>query len=72
MPILHDHTMLGTEEIKDALIDKDLYQQIEKVRIVPQPLSLEEMSKLWTIFQAPYRISAAYEVSVRGKPFPSR
>ncbi len=64
MLILHDHTILGTEEIKDALIDNDLHQQIEKVRIVPQPLSLEEMSKLWTIFQAPYRISAAYEVSV--------
>jgi len=64
MHILHDHTILGTEEIKDALIDNDLHQQIEKVRIVPQPLSLEEMSKLWTIFQAPYRISAAYEVSV--------
>ena len=64
MHILHDHTILGSEEIKDALIDNDLHQQIEKVRIVPQPLSLEEMSKLWTIFQAPYRISAAYEVSV--------
>jgi len=64
MHILHDHTILRPEEIKDALINNDLHQQIEKVRIVPQPLSLEEMSKLWTIFQAPYRISAAYEVSV--------
>ena len=34
------------------------------MRITPEPLSLEEMSKLWTTFQTQYRISAAYQVSV--------
>ena len=29
-----------------------------------QPLTLDEMSKLWTTFQTQYRISAAYQVSV--------
>src|SRR5262249_44357447 len=40
------------------------WQQIERVRITPQPLSVDEMSKLWTTFQTQYRISMAYEVAV--------
>jgi len=37
---------------------------MERVRITLQPISLEEMSKLWTVFQSQYRISAAYRASV--------
>ena len=64
MRLLHDHALLGPDEIKNALISNDLWQQVERVRITPQPLSVDEMSKLWTIFQTQYRISAAYEVAV--------
>jgi hypothetical protein len=64
MRVLHDHPLLGAREIRDALAENDLHAQIERVRIVPQPLSLEEMSKLWTTFQTQYRISSAYEVDV--------
>ncbi|MBF2065979.1 MAG: DUF4255 domain-containing protein [Calothrix sp. C42_A2020_038] len=64
MSILHDHPLLDANEIRDALPDNDLYQQIERVRITPQPMSLEEMSKLWMMFQTQYRISAAYQVAV--------
>jgi hypothetical protein len=69
MSILHDNPVLSAEEIKAALTLadlplQDLYDQIEHVRITPQPLTLDEMSKLWTLFQAKYRISAAYQVSV--------
>ena len=64
MRILHDHPLLGEAEIKAALPDNDLHEQVERVRITPQPLSLEEMSKLWTTFQTQYRISVAYEVGV--------
>jgi Pvc16 N-terminal domain len=64
MQTLHDHALLGSQEIRDALPDNDLYEQIERVRITLQPLSLEEMSKLWTTFQTQYRISVAYEASV--------
>lgn len=64
MSILHDHPLLGSDEIKAALTDNDLHEQVERVRITPQPLSLDEMSKLWTAFQTQYRISAAYQVSV--------
>ena len=34
------------------------------MRITLQPLTFEEMSKLWTTFQTHYRVSAAYQVSV--------
>jgi Pvc16 N-terminal domain len=64
MQILHDRALLNPEEIKRALVESDLQNQIERVRITPQQLSLEEISKLWSIFQTQYRISAAYEVAV--------
>ncbi|HEV7858537.1 MAG TPA: DUF4255 domain-containing protein [Pyrinomonadaceae bacterium] len=69
MSILHDNPVLSSEEIKAALPPNDLklydlYDQIEHVRITPQPLTLDEMSKLWTMFQTKYRISTAYQVSV--------
>jgi hypothetical protein len=35
-----------------------------RVRVTLQPLSLEEMTKLWTIFQTPYRLSVVYEATV--------
>ncbi len=64
MSALHDHPLLGAQEIRDALNGSGLESQIERVRITPQSLSLEEMSKLWTTFQTQYRISAAYQVEV--------
>jgi uncharacterized protein DUF4255 len=64
MRVLHDHPLLGSAEIRDSLADNDLYAQIERVRITPEILSLEEMSKLWTTFQTQYRISAAYRADV--------
>jgi Pvc16 N-terminal domain len=37
----------------------------ELVRLTPSPLSLEELSKLWSVFfQTPYALSVAYEASV--------
>jgi Pvc16 N-terminal domain len=64
MSVLHDHSVLGAQEIASALPNNDLAEQIERVRITPLPLSIEEMSKLWTTFQTNYRISAAYEATV--------
>ena len=61
---LHDHPLLGAGEIRAALAGNDLADQIERIRIAPQAMSVEEFSKLWTTFQVGYRISAAYHVSV--------
>jgi hypothetical protein len=64
MSVLHDHPVLGRSEIKDALTDNDLGEQFERIRITPLATSVEDLSKLWMIFQTQYRISAAYEVTV--------
>ena len=69
MSILHDHPVLSSDDIRlsvDAadLPKFDLQHQLEGIRISYQPMSLDEMSKLWTAFQTGYRISAAYEVAV--------
>jgi hypothetical protein len=68
MGILHDNAVLGAENINSLLPPQDRlehpYDQVEHVRIRPQPLSLDEVSKLWSSFQTEYRTSAAYQVSV--------
>jgi hypothetical protein len=64
MLVLHDHPVLGADEIRAAIPNNDLADQIERIRVTPLPLSLEELSKLWMVFQTGYRISAAYQVSV--------
>lgn len=68
MSTLHDHPILGSEDIRLAtetdLPTSNLHQQIESVKITPQPISLEDLSKLWSTFQTQYRISTAYQVSV--------
>lgn len=68
MSIFYDHALLGPEEIKAATSasfpDNDLDKQFERVRITLQPLSLEEISKLWTGLVTQYRLSVGYEVSV--------
>lgn len=64
MSVLHDHPVLGRDEIASALTNNDLGQQFERLRITPLALGVEEISKLWTVFQTQYRISAAYELTV--------
>ena len=77
MQSLHDRPEIRPRDIEQALgsanlspdkqellASSNLKNQIDRVRITPQILSVEEVSKMWATFQAPYRISAAYEVSV--------
>jgi hypothetical protein len=64
MSLLHDYTVFGRAEIESAFAVSELHEQVERLRITPQPISLEDVSKLWTGFQTQYRLSAAYEVSV--------
>jgi hypothetical protein len=64
MSILHDHPLLGAAELRTALPGSDLDRQVERVRITPETLTTDEMSRLWTTFQTQYRISAAYQAAV--------
>lgn len=68
MSVLNDYPILSPDDINSAtsagLPRADLAQQIERVRITLQPLSVEDISKLWTGFATQYRLSAAYEISL--------
>lgn len=65
MSILHDHPLLGKPDIEGISPDSGLQDQIEHVRITPDILNLDDMSKLWSSFQtAEYRLSTGYQVSV--------
>lgn len=47
------------------LAASDLGNEIERVKLTPQPFSLEELSKLWSVFfQTTYQLSMAYVASV--------
>lgn len=63
MSTLHDHAVLGADEIRLALPGNDLYRQPERVRLTLQPLSFDELSKVWSAFQQ-CRLLVAYEASV--------
>ncbi len=63
MAILQDGSVLAKTLIASEL-PQTPGRQIEAVRITPHPLDLEEMSKVWAMFQVEYRLSAAYKVTV--------
>jgi hypothetical protein len=68
MRLLHDHPVLGREELDEAgqpiHLDAQLGAQIERIRISHEPLPLDELTKLWTSFQTGYRISTTYKLTV--------
>jgi hypothetical protein len=47
-----------------ALSAAALADQVELIKIVPQTLTTEEISRLWAAFQVHYRPTAAYQASV--------
>jgi len=72
--VLHETPFLTRTSITGYLEDHPLStsvldgsrlaDQVEQIKISPVQLSTEEISKLWTAFQAPCRSSIAYQVSV--------
>jgi hypothetical protein len=68
MITLHDHAVLDADAVNANIPILDQadfpFQQVEHVRITPHPITIDEMSKLWSSFQTEYRPSVAYEVSV--------
>ena len=71
---LHAHPLLTAQDIVqtisnppyDAVLPaSNLADQVDVVRFTPLGYSLEELSKLWSIFfQSPYVLSMAYQASV--------
>lgn len=68
---LHAQPVLSRSSIQSAvgqfsfLAGSGLEEQIEQVKFTPAALSLEEFSKLWSVFfQVEYNLSTAYHASV--------
>lgn len=64
MRLLHDNSFLSRDRLKTAMEPARVHEQIESIKVTPHTLTIEELSKLWTVFQTQYRISAAYEITV--------
>ena len=74
MQSLHEVPQLARDTIRDILAatasetinlsQAGLADQIELVKISPEPMNTEDISKLWTAFQSTYRPTAAYRASV--------
>ncbi len=47
-----------------SLVAAQLAEQVEQIKIVPQYLNTEEISRFWSTFQTNYRMSVVYQVSV--------
>jgi len=50
--------------LPNALTNADLADQVEQIKIVPQVMSVEEISKIWSALQSQYRPTAVYKASV--------
>jgi Pvc16 N-terminal domain len=70
---LNDRSNLTPELIQEAtrdpsfrfLADSNLAEQIQQLQISPVDLSLDDLSKVWSVFfQAPYMLSLVYKVVV--------
>ncbi len=64
MRILHDVAIVPRQRLFAVLKKARLHDQIDRITVTPRPLSIEEISKLWSVFQTQYRVSAAYLVTV--------
>jgi hypothetical protein len=54
----------GLPPTLEALATSELAEQIEQIKIVPQTMNMEEVSRLWSAMQTKYRTTAAYQASV--------
>lgn len=69
MRVLHDYPILTpalarrTEPVGEPILDPSLEKEVETIRITPEVVNLEDLSKVWTALTLPYRPAAVYTVS---------
>ncbi|HYN19681.1 MAG TPA: DUF4255 domain-containing protein [Thermoanaerobaculia bacterium] len=73
LAILHAQPIISREMIRGLVADptynhlsaSNLVDQVELVRLGPLAMTIDELSKLWSVFfQIPYRLSVAWQASV--------
>jgi len=67
MSVLNDKPLLSRNEIQQSLAPaagSDLENQVERVRITPDPRPQDEISRMWSTFGTGYRLSVSYDAAV--------
>ena len=66
MAVLNDQPLLSRSQIASALPapGADLQNQVERVRITPDPRPQDEISRMWATFNTGYRLSVSYDAAV--------
>lgn len=71
MSLTHDAGVLSRDRVRAAVAaqpvvaSSDLAEQVELVKLTPEAVGMEELSRLWGTFpSAAYRLSVGYEASV--------
>ncbi|MFY9822110.1 MAG: Pvc16 family protein [Thermoanaerobaculia bacterium] len=71
MRVFHDYSIIPPglhqkdDPVQPAILDPILTAEYERIKIALQPVSIEEISKIWTAMpQASFRRSVLYQVSV--------
>lgn len=58
MQILHDNAIIRGSILKGSLADSG-----EELRIILEPLSIDDIQKIWTIMDRPYKLSVSYMIN---------
>src|SRR3954469_5511259 len=69
MKVLHDYPVVDGSLITRTLpsvqiLHPSLVDEFERVKVTLEPLTLDDVSKVWTALNHDYRLSAAYVVTV--------
>jgi hypothetical protein len=69
MQVLYDHSILEGTVLRDLMVDTnidygDFYENIREIRIILNPLSLDDVTKIWNSLDSSLMLSAFYEVRV--------
>lgn len=73
MSALHDHALLQAD-----VLDPALGSAVERPKITLEPLTVEDLTKVWLALNTPYRLSVGYKVTVvridsrRERGYPAR
>lgn len=59
MQVLYDNSILKGSNLLGVLADTT-----EELRVVLNPISIEDITRIWSGFMRPYRLSVSYEVKV--------
>ena len=68
MGVLNDRPLLSRARhpaVAAAAPGSDLENQVERVRITPDPRPQDEISRMWTTFGTGYRLSVSYDAARR-------